>query len=111
MWIYEITPIDSHWDLLPSVADVAAQLARSEAEELSGNGGCGLPSCEDFLNDWVKAKMQAEASGWEGDIRTGPVVFWLPSETIFEYGFVFKQDNNGTTFVISPKELPYLNSL
>ncbi|MBV7459475.1 MULTISPECIES: hypothetical protein [unclassified Acidovorax] len=111
MWTYEIAPIDFRWELLQSVADVAAQLARADAEALSGEGDSGLPSCEEFLDAWVKAKQSAEASGWDGDIRTGPVVFWLPSADRFEYGFAFKQDNNGNTFVISPQELPHLEAL
>ena len=50
-------------------------------------------------------------SGWEGDVRdgTGIYVFAVPGEeSDTEVGFVFKQDNNGTTFVISPVELPHL---
>lgn len=110
MWTYEIAPIDFRWELLPSVADVAAQLARSDAEELSGNGTSDMPSCEEFLDSWIRAKQAAEAAGWDGDFRTGPVVFWLPSADRFEYGFAFKQDRNGNTYVISPQELPHLES-
>jgi hypothetical protein len=29
---------------------------------------------------------------------------------MFLPGFVFKQDNDGTTFVVSPVELPHLDS-
>lgn len=111
MWIYEIAPIDTRWELLPSVADIASQLARADANELSGKGDCGFPSCDEFLGAWVEAKKLAEDSGWEGDCTRGPVVFWLPGDNVFDFGFAFKQDDNGTTFIISPKELPYLESL
>jgi hypothetical protein len=33
---------------------------------------------------------------------------WLPYDTEFAYGFVWKQDNNGTTFVASPVPMPWL---
>jgi hypothetical protein len=36
-----------------------------------------------------------------------PVVFWVPVEDSFRYGFVFKQDNNGSTFVVSPVPMPW----
>ena len=35
---------------------------------------------------------------------------WLPVWDTYEFsfGFVLKQDNNGTTFVVSPVPLPHL---
>lgn len=111
MYVYEIAPIDFCWEMLHSVEDVAAKLARADAAELTGKGGSGLPSCEHFLKTWTNAKFIAGEAGWEGDIRTGPAVFWLPGDTDFDFGFVFKQNNNGSTFVVSPRELPYLKSL
>ena len=51
---------------------------------------------------------------WGGDIRTGETiyVFALPpsgQECGMDVGFVWKQDNNGTTFVLSPRRLPWLD--
>lgn len=110
MWTYEIPPVDACWELLPSVADIAAKLARADAEELSGKGNCGFPSCEEFLDHWVKAKILAESAGWEGDFSKGPVVLWFPNGWRFDYGFAFKHSNNGDTYVVSPVELPYLKT-
>lgn len=50
-------------------------------------------------------------SYWEGDIREGPFVSMLPGE---EWDFahwvvLLKQDNNGTTFVVSNYKLEYLD--
>lgn len=50
-------------------------------------------------------------SAWEGDIREGPYVAMLPGN---EYDFanwvvLLKQDNNGTTFVVSNYKLEYLD--
>lgn len=50
-------------------------------------------------------------SAWEGDIREGPYVAMLPGN---EYDFadwvvLLKQDNNGTTFVVSNYKLDYLD--
>lgn len=53
----------------------------------------------------------AEQMGWEGDIREGPFWFAVPCEQGMEFGIVFKQDNNGTTYVGSPVPLAHLDDL
>jgi len=45
-------------------------------------------------------------SDWEGDGFIG--IFGVPEEVTCQIGLVIKQSNNGTTFVISPVELPHL---
>lgn len=40
--------------------------------------------------------------------RVGPYIFWVPNETGFAYAFAFKQDNSGTTFIVSPVELQWV---
>lgn len=47
--------------------------------------------------------------GWEGDFREGPFVSGLPSnDNDAPVVIAWKQDNNGSTFVVSPLELPWL---
>jgi hypothetical protein len=110
--VYAIIPIDYGWDFLPTIAEVAGQLGKSEAEnKMDGIGNsCSLAG---FLQDFDTAREKAKHAGWEGDYRTGhePRVFWLPMETEFRYAFVWKQENNGTTFVVSPCALPWLDEL
>ena len=38
-------------------------------------------------------------------------MFDLPLEQEFGFGYVFKESNNGNTYVISPVELPHLEEL
>lgn len=48
---------------------------------------------------------------WEGDIRSDNLyVFGLPypALTTTRIGLVWKQHNNGTSFVCSPLEIPWL---
>jgi len=67
------------------------------------------PFFDGFASEWSQAKELAEKKGWEGDFSHEPAVFWIPlQDTDFAYGFVFKQANSGTTFVVSPKPLPWL---
>lgn len=111
MFVYDITPIDFRWEFLHSVEDVAAALAKVDAGRLSKRGDSGEPTCAEFLEAFKDAKDKAGSAGWDGDFRDGPVVFWVPGDGRFEYGFVFKQDSNGTTYVVSPHKLPHLEEL
>jgi hypothetical protein len=58
-----------------------------------------------------KAKAHADQCGWEGDMVEGPFVFGVPPRhgyNTFDVGFAWKQDNNGTTYVVSPVPMPWL---
>lgn len=100
--VYQISAIDFGWERLKSVEQTLIEMFEDEM-------------CHDnikhFAKDWHEAKELARKKGWEGDFREDPVVFWMPCND-FEmvYGFAFKQDNNGTTYVISPVELSWLDT-
>ena len=110
---YDISPIDVGWDNLKTVWETAALLGAKDAEsrarrETTSDCSYDLPK---FLTAWEFAKQKAGDHGWEGDFRIDPVVFWVPDDTQFSYGFVFKQDNNGTTYIVSPVDMPHLKDL
>ncbi len=48
---------------------------------------------------------------WEGDLKESIQVFSIPGDGETDIGFIWKQNNNGTTFVVSPIPLPYLNEI
>jgi hypothetical protein len=109
-YIYDLQPIDDGWDLLPSVATVLYRLTTEEAEyPMSGMDGY---ISDVFWVDWQRARQEARRAGWEGDFAEVPRVVFLPDPDLgeFAYGFAFKQRNNGTTFVASPKRLPWLET-
>ena len=110
-WIvYSISPIDLGWEHLKTVRETLSFMVQAnEADGLSDSHDIEAKGILSFVSDWESAKENARQAGWEGDFRHEPCVFWLPSELSFEYGFVIKQDNNGTTFVISPQKLPDLD--
>jgi hypothetical protein len=67
-----------------------------------------------FAAEWRAALASAAAEGCStnsDDWRQEPSVFWIPMEDGFAPGFVIKEDNNGTTYVISPVSLPHLDRL
>ncbi|WP_143219499.1 hypothetical protein [Achromobacter xylosoxidans] len=108
--VYDIIPIDFGWEFLKSVRDTAADLgAREAAFQVERHFDPGLtPSLASFIQRWDSAREAATKQGWEGDFRGEPVVFWVPTEDGFDFGFAFKQDNNGTTFIVSPKRMLHL---
>jgi hypothetical protein len=110
---YYIIAIDFGWDLLPTVEDVAALIARSEAAEVVGSFTREESQIPKFFADFALARNLAKEAGWEGDYRRGhePRVFWLPVEGKFAYAFAWKQDNNGDTLVVSPQPLDWLKPL
>lgn len=110
MYVYHIAPIDHAWEHLKSVAETAREMAADEAELATmGQRKQESPELAEFLADWEQAKGLAYSENWEGDFRQGPVVFWVPVDGTFKYGFAFKQSNNGSSFVISPVPMPWFD--
>ncbi|SJZ83745.1 hypothetical protein [Consotaella salsifontis] len=111
-YVYCTAPIDFGWSLLPAVADVASEFAKTEAAEMIDGYGeeSDVGTATTFLADFEKARELAREHGWEGSYSDGakPHVFWLPHEGQFIYGFVWKQIHSGHTFIISPFKLPWL---
>ena len=76
-----------------------------------------MPSCEcseEEHGDLIEAALQLARStrnDWEGDIRDGEIyVGSIPSgECEPFYYVIWKQDNNGQTFVVSQVRLPWLH--
>ena len=104
-WIaYHIAPIDFGWGLLLRVEEFAARVKGHEEAAYTSS---------QLRLDLDKAKELARAVGWEGDFRKGyePRVLMLPDEVEMKYAFVWKQENNGSTFVVSPIELPWLDGV
>lgn len=112
--VYEIPPIDFNWEYLPTVEETAVTLASQEAKVLVREGNLSsIPGmdCDQFLDLWQSAQDEAGENGWAGDHKEAPVVMWLPTDGEFAPGFVIKQSNNGTTYVVSPVPLPHLDQL
>lgn len=109
-YVYEISPIDANWEHLSTVDSVAKKLASDEAasEVRHGVPVNPTPSYRDFMSSWSSAQDAARDKGWDGVFRVAPVVTWYPVEESFDVGFVLKQDNNGTTYVVSPVRLTHL---
>jgi hypothetical protein len=110
-FFYYMNPIDFKWEMLSTPAEVLGKLTDLEYGQELFSGGISHEALA-FIKHYHYALEEAKKRGWEGDIRGGNLrVFWLPDDTEFAYAFVWKQDNNGDTFVASPRELPWLETL
>lgn len=105
-YIYHLSPIDFGWENLPEFEDVLCNVSKLQ-QQGSGNGT--YIDTAQFVVDYNRAKELAARNGWEGDYRETPRVFFLPADNEFTYGFVWKHDNNGDTFVVSPVGMPWLD--
>jgi hypothetical protein len=106
MFAYQTGPIDV-WTGWLTEAQYLDQLAKEEEE---GFGSSSSVAKYEELRS--QAFDLAKKAGWEGDIRQGPFIAGLPTDSIGADGKImvaWKQDNNGTTFVVSPIKLPWLD--
>lgn len=98
--VYALGPID-FWNGWNNATDYVA-----ETQKMDDNF-----NEETFQPFFEKAKALAREAGWEGDMRSGPFVSALPNDdpgSLSDFIIAWKQDNNGSTFVASPHELPWL---
>ena len=106
MYAYHLAPVDFGWELLPTLEEMAEKTARNDAayahhdENMAADGG----RTQELFESFKRAKEVAKEVLWEGDYRERPRVFLLPEEGGYEFrfGFVWKQDNNGSTFLVTP---------
>jgi len=103
MQIYELPPID-HWYGAMDEDTFRRMFCRSEFN-LHGMAA-GLSTMSKFIT--MAEKLFREA-GWEGDCREGPYFFAVPTDDgMMRFGYIVKQDNNGTTYVASPYPIAHL---
>jgi hypothetical protein len=95
--IYTLSPIDD-WDGWNELHETSPDRDKPDAlwELLSA----------------LQQKARTIRYPWEGDCSQGPFWLPLPADTgNYLFLFAWKQSNNGTTFVASPVELPWLDQI
>ncbi len=106
-FVYQTEPLDFFFGL--------SSLEHAAKDALAMDDGYGR---ERLMTSLVKQAMEAayvvskaKGSYWEGDIRASELyVFGIPDPENHgvRHGFIWKQDNNGTTFIVSPVQIPWL---
>jgi hypothetical protein len=113
MWhAYSMEPIDHGWRCLSTIEAFLETLAIEEAHAKFRNSVSENETVDYFLADYREAKSAACEQGWEGEVQGEAYVFWLPvpGSGAFKYGFAWKQNTNGVTFIVSPVRLPWLEN-
>lgn len=115
---YMISPIDYGFRYLRSIEEFRDLARLEDLAQYEGLGQYqGFPNTftratlDRFDLNFEAAKRMAADLLWEGDFREGPFVMPVLVELEVGYAFVWKQNNNGSTFVISPVPLPYVEYL
>ena len=102
MYCYEVGTIDWGWHHLQSIEKTVLDLFNNEWD------GDVL---QNMQANWMVAQRLAtgKCSGpWRKGLEA-PAVFWIPTKDGgMAYGFIFKQDHGGDTFVVTPYEMPWL---
>ena len=104
MFIYQTDPIDFF--------DGAVPISEAGERMVAIPGGYGLFNLIRLAMECSRAVALAGGSYWEGDIRGQDLyVFGIPDpgESAFRLGLMWKQDNNGSTFICSPVALPWIS--
>lgn len=108
-YCYETPPLD-YWEGLYTVDEYCTVMRKQYADPRRGEDGHSIQDRILQIHGDLRDAQEAMHS-WEGDYTAGPFVFLLPDPDCdcLRHGFIWKQRNNGTTFVASPFELPWLN--
>lgn len=123
MYCYDVGIID-FFDGTYSLQSYINKLLDTDNEDIGSAGSAGrdLKELKESVLSAIKFLYNTN-SFWEGDIRSSDNlrVGGLPASEMgcaMEYYFIFKQDNNGSTFVVSPyplvwleNKLPYVNTI
>ncbi len=112
-YLYDLAPIDHNWEYLPTVEAIAKELGATEAVMTARHGstsGCAGIDLASFLEAWDSAQGAIPVP--RERFSHPPVVMWLPfaDEDRFGFGFIAKDSNNGTTYVVSPVPMPHLGT-
>lgn len=106
LYIYQTEPID-HWGHLHTLDE----LLDAAADEQAADRACLLPEFLIFAMNCAYLVAKASESDWEGDIRGESIGFFSIPDSglcVWRHGLVWKQDNNGTSFICSPVPIPWL---
>jgi hypothetical protein len=109
---YAIMPLDFGWNRLRTVKEYLKLLI--DQDDDGDDSPAGLRKRVTGFLDLLEAALErGKEIGWEGDFRAGhePHVIELPGDVSTALAFVWKQENNGSTFVISEEPLAYLERL
>jgi hypothetical protein len=103
LYVYRINPMDFGWEAMLT----ADQYRGLIEKEISQYDDKAAPEFEDF---YTRSLDAAKKVGWEGDFRPGnePHIASIPAENSSIPCLVWKQENDGMTFIAAKVPLAHL---
>lgn len=116
VYVYATNPIDfwCGWQLVSEACKIPPHIRdlldpQANLDDDHQNDSQDYISIFDVAKFFEAAKWTARKIGWEGDVAWGPYISMLPhNESDCLFMLAWKQSNNGTTFIASPFDLPWL---
>jgi hypothetical protein len=111
LFAYAISPMDFGWNLLPTISEHINSMLSTTFSELENDLEI-INDVEKLIQFIKKAFILAQKLNWEGDFQDskGPRIITLPDELSPCFAIAWKQHNNGETFVVSQRSLPWLEN-
>lgn len=108
MWyVYRMPGRFVGWDLTHTVEQFLTAMHDDMDGEVSNS--VIVHRGKEFLADLAVAQSTAKRVGWDGTVIGAVRVFTVAQFQGITYGFVWKQNHLGTTFVASPETLAYMH--
>ena len=106
-WIlYVAPPIDLKWEFLPTIRQALKKSSIVEwADEITSAWTGPAKGILRRHDSWH------EVGGDDIDEMNRVHVFFYPSDTEMDFGFVVKPGDNGTTFIITQARMPHIEDL
>ena len=107
LYAYSIVPLDFGWQTMPT-AEAYRGLLMKDAYSVT-QGAESVRAFNEFLQRSLD--FASEKTVWEGDFREEPRIVVMPGECETVLAVLWKQENNGDTFVVSQVALPWLAAI
>jgi hypothetical protein len=102
---FHVAPIDL-WQVKTTPAEVVKRLAEDTESDSNWHQ---LSEFLSFLNEVDGFVRGGGFPEWEGDVREGPYIYFVPAgHNSMAPLFAWKQNNNGETFIVSRVDLPMM---
>ena len=103
------SPIDFFYNAT-TISEMVKHFIENRINVAFDNQSYDYEELRDFLKNYAEALQAAEEIGYDKYYpRQEPRVTWIPNNISLTPVFMFKNDNNGQTFIVSSEDLPYLD--
>jgi len=110
LYAYQIDPVDTGWEYFITVKDLINKLYEEFKRDADNRfnhhawfSDGFISQIDEIIKNYNLSLTAAKKVGWEGDMRGEPVIVPIVNEVDCYYGFMWKQDSKGVTYVVLPQ--------